>query len=458
MDLGPYFSHFLAAHVKNLFATHVKNYLVFTLYFTFCLLLLFVFFNFIFIFTYFLFYISLVVSGPFVVIFSNVVGDILKWFVLNGIIIIPFACAFWIEFGINSTYPAEGYTEVSSLLYNIFQMMIVGDYGYSQLQTANETMARILCGSFILVAGIITLNLLIALVTNTFQSHYDNAVANAVMQRASTILLLQSRMGPKKRKQYYEFIRTNASPQIVQAKYGGLMTISPEDRATIERVYDDVRQIKSVLAERFGRRYGKGNKSDLENVREDLEQVRRSGKEMARDIKLILYGIGGQHVSPLYTDDGRDLYQMSSADVLSGKKDDNDSVEETNKDNNNNDDNNNNSNNNNNNKNNNNNNDNSNNSSNNLLTPTRPRKSKKRNRSRRSKKPDTSTFEASDSDDASTTGLPGTHLTWPKARDYQEADSRPRKKKENSEPKRGGGEDWPKGKLGFSCIPSVVLI
>ena len=46
MDLGPYFCHFLAAHVKN--------YLVFTLYFTFCLLLLFVFFNFIFIFTYFI--------------------------------------------------------------------------------------------------------------------------------------------------------------------------------------------------------------------------------------------------------------------------------------------------------------------------------------------------------------------------------------------------------------------
>ena len=379
-------------------------------------------------------------------IFSNVVGDILKWFVMNAIIYIPFTCAFWIEFGVNSSFPAEGYTDLSSLLYNIFQMTIVGDYGFSALKAADETTARILCGSFILVAGIITLNLLIALVTNTFERHYENAVANAVMQRASTIVLLQSRMGPKKREQYYEFIRTNASPQIVQAKYGGLMTISPEDRATIERVYDDVRQIKSVLAERFGRRYGKGNKSDLENVREDLEKVRRSGKEMARNIKLILYGIGGQRVSTLYTDGG-----MSCADVFSGKKDDNDSVEETNKDNN---DNNNNSKN----KNNNNNNDNSNNSSNNLLTPTRPRKTRKRNRSRRSKKPDTSSSEASDSDDANISGLPGTHLTWPKARDYQEAVGRPRKKKENSEPKRAGGEDWPTGKLGFSCIPSVVSI
>ena len=235
-------------------------------------------------------------------IFSNVVGDILKWIVLNAAIIIPFACAFWIGFGYNSTHPAKGYTDASSLLYNVFQMMIVGDYGWANLQEANETMARILCGSFILTAAIITLNLLIALVTNTFERHYENAIANAVMQRAQTILLLQSRMGSKNLKHYYNFIKSNASPQIIQNKYGRLMANKSEDKATIERVYDDVRQIKSVLAERFGKRYGKGNKSDLEIVREDLGKVKKSGMELAKDVnnlKLILYGMGGQPVSPV---------------------------------------------------------------------------------------------------------------------------------------------------------------
>ena len=235
-------------------------------------------------------------------IFSNVVGDILKWIVLNAAIIIPFACAFWIGFGYNSTHPAKGYTDASSLLYNVFQMMIVGDYGWANLQEANETMARILCGSFILTAAIITLNLLIALVTNTFERHYENAIANAVMQRAQTILLLQSRMGSKNLKHYYNFIKSNASPQIIQNKYGRLMANTSEDKATIERVYDDVRQIKSVLAERFGKRYGKGNKSDLEIVREDLGKVKKSGMELAKDVnnlKLILYGMGGEPVSPV---------------------------------------------------------------------------------------------------------------------------------------------------------------
>lgn len=235
-------------------------------------------------------------------IFSNVVGDILKWIVLNAAIIIPFACAFWIGFGYNSTHPAKGYTDASSLLYNVFQMMIVGDYGWANLQVANETMARILCGSFILTAAIITLNLLIALVTNTFERHYENAIANAVMQRAQTILPLQSRMGSKNLKHYYNFIKSNASPQIIQNKYGRLMANKPEDRATIERVYDDVRQIKSVLAERFGKRYGKANKSELEIVREDLGKVKKSGMELAKDVnnlKLILYGMGGEPVSPV---------------------------------------------------------------------------------------------------------------------------------------------------------------
>ena len=393
------------------------------------------------------------------VIFSNVVGDILKWFVLNAIIVIPFACGFWIEFGGNSIHPAEGYTDVPSLVFNIFQMMIIGDYSWPNLVAANETLARIMSMSFILVVGIITLNLLIALVSNTFERHYENAVANAVMQRAGTILMLQSRMTKKKLRRYYEFIKNNASPQIiVQSKYGRLMTASPEDRASLDRVYDDIREIKSVLAERFGRSYGKGNKSDLETILEDLGKVKRSGKELAKDIKnvkLILYGIGGQPVSPLYKEN---LCRMSSGEGARNRQDDDDESDKgmcktrnrnndtnnvsnsnNNNNSNNNDDDYNNSNNNvNNNNNNNNNNDNYNNGNknndnnnfNNNIPPYpttfpslpnvqmlpvpvgfdnifRPGKSRKRNQSRRSKKPKSSSSGSSDYDDPMMAGPPG---------------------------------------------------
>ena len=258
-------------------------------------------------------------SGPYVVIFSHVVGDILKWVVLNAAIIIPFACAFWIGFGSNSIHSVDAYSDVSSLLYNIFQMMIVGNYEWSKLEKANKTMARILCLCFILTAAIITLNLLIALVTNTFERLYENAVSNAVMQRASTILLLHTRMGNRKLACYYEYIKSNASPQIIQNKYGRLLGNKPEDRVTIERVYDDIRQMKSVLTERFGKRYGKKNKSDLEILRDDLGRIKRTEREMAKDIKnlkLILYGMGGQPVSPLRKSAGE---KISSAEPVKDK-------------------------------------------------------------------------------------------------------------------------------------------
>ena len=402
------------------------------------------------------------------VIFSNVVGDILKWFVLNAIIVIPFTCGFWIEFGKNALHPAEGYTDVSSLIYNIFQMMIIGDYGFQNLVAANKTLARIMCLSFILVVGIITLNLLIALVSNTFERHYENAVANAVMQRASTILMLQSRMAKKKRRSFYEFIKNNASPQIVvQSKYGRLMTGAAEDRAGIERVYDDIREIKSVLAERFGRSYGKENKSDLEVVLEDLGKVKRSGKELAKDIKnvkLILYGIGGQPVSPVYKES-----RMSSTEVPRNHKDDDDDSDQgntknKNKDTKNNDNNNNNdsinnnihkNNNNKNNSNNNSNNDDNNNNNNNSIGniapyPTefpslpnvemppvplgfdnlfRPRKTRKRNQSRRSKKPTSSTSESSDYEGANMmAGLPGPQVSLHRPRYYAEHAGSPMKR------------------------------
>ena len=364
-------------------------------------------------------------AGPFVVIFRNVVGDILKWVVLNAIIIIPFTCAFWIEFGRHSETPAEGYTDVSSLLYNIFQMMIVGDYGWQNLVEQNMVMARILCGSFILVAGIITLNLLIALVTNTFERHYENAVANAIMQRAGTILLLQSRMGCRKRKKYFQFIRNQASPQIIQAKYGRFITTSPEDRVTIERVHEDVRRIKMVLDKRFGRRCGKGNKSDLETVYEDLGKVKKSWKELARDVNNLKLQSGKSLQSVASSKGPGDPCETKSTEVTADK-----------------------------NSNNNNNNNSYNNNGNDTnpkrsIAPTQPTKTRKRNQSRRARKAQPSTSEGSESDDVSITAqLSEISFSSRKPRGYSEDVDWSRKKERpsngNSRRKRDGGKyhEW----------------
>lgn len=223
-------------------------------------------------------------AGPFIVIFSSVMGDIAKWAFLNLVIVIPFTCAFWITFGAISLNPVDGYNHVGPLLYNMFSMMVVDSHGFENLESANPFMARLLCGSFIAISAIVTLNLLIALLTNTFERLYENAIANAVMQRAQTILLLQKSLGQKQKSKYYNFIKEKASPEVISRNLGRLMTMD-NDEATIERVRDDIKAMMGILGEQFGKKSRKGKKSDLDFLRMDISKVQRSQEVIVADMK-----------------------------------------------------------------------------------------------------------------------------------------------------------------------------
>lgn len=223
-------------------------------------------------------------AGPFIVIFSSVMGDIVKWAFLNLVIVIPFTCAFWITFGAISLNPVDGYNHVGPLLYNMFSMMVVNDHGFENLVSANPFMARLLCGSFIAISAIVTLNLLIALLSNTFERLYENAIANAVMQRAQTILLLQKSLRQKQKSKYYNFIKDKASPEVISRNLGRIMTMDNEE-ATIERVRDDVREMMNILREEFGKKFRKGKKFDSDPLRMDISKVQRSQEIIVADMK-----------------------------------------------------------------------------------------------------------------------------------------------------------------------------
>ena len=180
-------------------------------------------------------------AGPFVVIFGSVTGDIVKWGFLNLIILIPFTCAFWLTFGAISLHPVSGYDNVGPLLYNMFSMMVVNDHGYDNLEATNPVMARLLCGAFIGIAAIVTLNLLIALLSNTFERLYEKAVENAVMQRARTILLLQKYLRRKQKLKYYGFIKKKGSPEVIRNGLGRLLSTETDDNASLEQVQEDIR-------------------------------------------------------------------------------------------------------------------------------------------------------------------------------------------------------------------------
>jgi hypothetical protein len=278
-------------------------------------------------------------AGPFIVIFGSVIGDIIKWGFFNFVIFIPFACAFWMTFGNFSTAPVEGYREVGPLLYNIFSMMVGNEHDFGRLERTKPFMARLLCGSFIAVAAIITLNLLIALLTNTFERLYENAIANAVMQRARGILLLEKSLWRGQETKYYDFIKKNASPEIISKNIGRLLSLDREE-ATIERVHDDVKGIVSTLAEKFGKKFRKAKKSDLDFVKMDVNKVRRFQEEIVvdvRNMKMALDGMKGtlqQFITNINNNKNNKNNNNSNSNNSNNDDDDDDGKSNTNKNNN----------------------------------------------------------------------------------------------------------------------------
>ena len=212
-------------------------------------------------------------AGPFVAIFAHILKDIINWGILTLLITVPYACAFWITFGEQSRNPVPRFSRVSSLVYELFSMIVVNDHDFEALEMADSTMARILCGSYIAIMAIINLNILIALLSDTFTRVYGNAVANAVMQRAKTILFLEKSLTRKGRREYEEFIKNYGSPETVELVRDLSASTDRDEQKTANMLKESVKEIHYLIHDRFGKSYGEGKKSDLDHIRESLEKI-----------------------------------------------------------------------------------------------------------------------------------------------------------------------------------------
>eukprot|EP00058_Branchiostoma_floridae_P024192 XP_002609682.1 hypothetical protein BRAFLDRAFT_123581 [Branchiostoma floridae] len=76
----------------------------------------------------------------------------------------------------------------------------------------DEIFADLLLAMFFFVSAILCINLFIALLSDTFQRVYDNAVSNAIMQQAQTILGLEASMSKKKREKFKAMIHSQCAP------------------------------------------------------------------------------------------------------------------------------------------------------------------------------------------------------------------------------------------------------
>ncbi|XP_033645157.1 uncharacterized protein LOC117304686 isoform X3 [Asterias rubens] len=151
--------------------------------------------------------------GPFIVMLGHILGDVFKFGFLYLEFYIPYACAFWMIFGNNEGIPSM--QTVDSLLFSLFRITLVDEYDYEGMHGYDTVMAYILVSTFLFLSALLCINLLIALLSDTFQRVYDNANSNAAMQQASIILGIEEGLSKKQLRKFRRHIHEKAGPEVL---------------------------------------------------------------------------------------------------------------------------------------------------------------------------------------------------------------------------------------------------
>ena len=93
-------------------------------------------------------------------------------------------------------------------------MTLMADFDFDGLVAVDRLMAQILVGSYFALAGVVCMNLYIALLSETFARVYAQAQANAVMQQAQMAILLESKLSKVKKLKFGHDIQDNCTPQV----------------------------------------------------------------------------------------------------------------------------------------------------------------------------------------------------------------------------------------------------
>lgn len=153
---------------------------------------------------------------------GHILIDTMKFMVLMLDFFIPNVLAFWIMFGgseraamvVSKGGSANGWSNFNDAIYSVFLVLVVGDFNYDGIQLIDKRMAQILITLCISICGILLLNLFIALMSDTFQRVYDNANANALMEKAIAINLIQMGLGRKSKDKFRLLIHGKCAPEV----------------------------------------------------------------------------------------------------------------------------------------------------------------------------------------------------------------------------------------------------
>lgn len=219
-------------------------------------------------------------QGPFVVILDNILGDTIRWGFVIAMFYIPYAAAFWMLFSGRGSKPVKGYDNVGHLVFTIIRYPLVDNYNFDELEEAYPIMSRVLCGSFLIIAAIVLMNLYIALLSNTFQRVYDNARATAAMQRARLLQDLESSASERRVERYRDHIRNTCSPE----GNNYLVIISDEEEQN-RKQEEKIALVHTIVSDRLGgKKFGKVRKSEFDIVLEDVDSLKRTQSDMQKSI------------------------------------------------------------------------------------------------------------------------------------------------------------------------------
>ncbi|XP_062576735.1 transient receptor potential cation channel subfamily V member 3-like [Saccostrea cucullata] len=211
--------------------------------------------------------------GPFIVMLSHMVKDLLRFAFLYLEFYLPFVCAFWMIFGgtkrdyydYNNIVEVDGYGNFGDVFYSLFRLTLVDEYDFPNMEKVDPIMAKILVGFWLALSAVLCLNLFIALLSDTFQRVYDNAQANAVMQKALMTLSIWENMSQSRRNTFYDYMKGTCNP--FNEYYDDDMTEEGEEdmKKVTMQIKDDLDDLRDAFDSKFGKRKEDEEEEDLNN-------------------------------------------------------------------------------------------------------------------------------------------------------------------------------------------------
>nr|AOR07029.1 transient receptor potential channel-like protein [Saccoglossus kowalevskii] len=224
--------------------------------------------------------------GPFIVMLGKIMIDIARFGYLYLEFWIPYCCAFWMIFGVTGL--VTGMESFYSVGYSLFRMTLVDDYDYEGMKAVDPIMADILCGTFLAVSAVLCLNLMIALLSDTFQRVYDNAKSNAAMQKAAIVLGVEDGLSTKDRKKFMTHIWEHCAPE--ELYYDDDLTgpgAGDDLKKITVQIKDDLDEMNEALrAANVTHTPGSNSLNDeVQSLKGDVEDLKRTQERQFDDIK-----------------------------------------------------------------------------------------------------------------------------------------------------------------------------